>query len=241
VGQTSGCLECGVQWPIDEGARRALAATGAQPSALHNNCSGKHSGFICVACAMDTLPEGYVRPEHPVMREVTSALSSMTDVWLDASNRAVDGCSIPAYAIPLRALALAFARFGSGQGLGPARTAAARRLREAVSTAPMMVGGTGRFDTRVMTALGTRAFVKSGAEGVHCGALPELGLGFAVKCADGSSRASQVAAAALLQRYLPLEGDAATLLAELVRPVLRNWNRLEVGFLRPAAGALAAA
>jgi L-asparaginase II len=233
--QTPECLECGTHWPSDEAASRALVAEHAYPSALHNNCSGKHSGFVCVACAMGSSPRGYVQPDHPAMQEVTAALSGMSGTRLDASNRAVDGCSIPTYAIPLRALALAFARFGSGQGLDPTRAAAARRLRAAVAANPMMVAGTGRFDTRVMTALGARAFVKTGAEGVHCAALPELGLGFAVKCADGAGRASQLVTATLLQRYVAVDGDAAGLLAELARPVLRNWNGLEVGSLRLAA------
>jgi L-asparaginase II len=234
AGQGPECLECGVQWPSDAAATRALAAAGERPSALHNNCSGKHSGFVCLACAIGTSPVGYVRPEHPAMREVTAALAAMTGVRLDESNRAVDGCSIPTYAIPLRALALAFARFGSGQHLAPGRAAAAMRLRQAVAAAPLMVAGTGRFDTRVMEALGMRAFVKVGAEGVYCGALPEAGIGFAVKCGDGAGRGAQVATAALLRRFLKPGGQAAALLDELERPVLHNWNRIAVGSLRPA-------
>ena len=83
AGQSPACLECGVQWPSDARATRALAASGQEPGAIHNNCSGKHSGFVCVSCAMGQDPAGYVRPDHPAMREVTAALSAMTGTPLD--------------------------------------------------------------------------------------------------------------------------------------------------------------
>ncbi len=232
AGRGVAALECGVHWPLDEVSARALAARGEAPSALHNNCSGKHSGFVCLACGMDLDPAGYIQPGHAAMREVTAALAAMTGERLDESNRATDGCSIPTYAIPLRSLALAFARFGSGGGLAPQRAAAAARLRNAVMAHPFMIGGTGRFGTSVMQALGTRAFVKSGAEGVYVAALPESGLGIAVKCDDGAGRAAEVATAALLARFLP---EAAETLARFRRPELRNWNGIAVGALRSAA------
>lgn len=234
AGRDESCLECGAHWPLGEAAARALAAAGGAPGALHNNCSGKHAGFICLACDRGENPAGYVGPDHPTMREVTDALAAVTGARLGAENRAVDGCSIPTYAIPLRALAHGFARFGAGR-LAPARAAAAARIRAAVAANPMMVAGTGRFDTRLMGALGARVFSKTGAEGVFCVALPELGLGIALKCADGAGRAAEAATAALIGRFLPAAGAEAAILAELASPVLRNWNGIEVGAIRPAA------
>ena len=230
AGRDGSCLECGAHWPYYEPAARALAAAGGTPLALHNNCSGKHSGFVCLACDAGDDPAGYVRPEHPTMQRVTAALAETTVTVLDARNRGTDGCSIPTYAIPLRALALAFARFGTGHGWSADRAAAAARIRAAVAAHPFMVAGTGRFDTEVMQALGARMFSKTGAEGVHCVALPELGLGFAVKCDDGAGRAADLVAAALTERFL-----GAALPESLRNPVLRNWNGIEVGGLRVAA------
>jgi L-asparaginase II len=235
AGRDVGCLECGTHWPMNEAAARALAASGQEASALHNNCSGKHSGFVCLACASGEDPKGYVMPDHPTMRQVTAALAELTGVTLDARNRAVDGCSIPTFAIPLSALALAFARFGAGQGMDATRAAAAMRIRAAVAANPLMVSGTGRFDARLMTALGARVFSKSGAEGVFCAALPELGLGIAVKCDDGAGRAAEVATAALVARLLPTNGEARTALDGLAAPELRNWNGIHVGDIRATA------
>ena len=234
VGRNEGALECGAHWPLGERASRALARVGAVPSALHNNCSGKHAGFICFACAQGLDPEGYVAPDHPVQREVASAIANVTEAGLDNETRAIEGCSIPTYAIPLRALAYGFARFGAGQGLEPARARAAARIRAAVAANPAMIAGPGRFDTEVMTILGPRAFTKSGAEGVFCAALPELGLGLAVKADDGAGRAAQTMIAALLDRLGGFDEGLRARLAPFVRPRLLNWRGIEVGALRPA-------
>jgi L-asparaginase II len=235
AGRDGSCLECGAHWPLGTDAAQALAASGGRPSALHNNCSGKHAGFVCTACAIGTEPAGYVGPEHPVMRMVTAALAEVTGTALDCAEHGTDGCSIPAYALPLRALALGFARFGTGRGFGPVRAAAAHRIRTAVAAHPFMVAGTGRFDTELMGAFGVRTFVKTGAEGVYCAALPELGLGLAIKCDDGAGRAAQVITATLIRHFLkPGDDPAASALDRLAGPELRNWNGVHVGALRPA-------
>lgn len=235
-------LECGAHWPYNEQATRTLAHDGQAPSALHNNCSGKHAGFVCLGCQLHGgradlrgFLSGYVKPEHPVMREVSAALQAATGFDLSTSARGTDGCSIPTHAVPLRHLALAFARVATGQGLSADHARAARRLRQAVARTPFYVGGTGRFDTRVMERLGERVFCKVGAEGVHCAALPELGLGVAVKMDDGNNaRACEVVLAALLQRLLPLDDADAGFVHGLSDLTLRNWNGLEVGRLAAA-------
>ncbi len=240
-------LECGTHWPYHDGSIKALAAAGGAPSALHNNCSGKHSGFVCLGCLMAAergsdaraFLRGYVTPEHPVMREVTASLESTTGFALAGTARGIDGCSIPTYAIPLRHLAHAFAKVATGQGLREGQARAARRLRQAVAAAPYMVAGSGRFDTRVMQALGERVFCKVGAEGMHCAAFPTLGLGAAIKMDDGNTaRAVEVVMAAVTAALLPLEGADAALLHELADLPMRNWNGLEVGQLRWAGASV---
>ena len=235
-------LECGTQWPSYDGATKALAAAHRQPNALNNNCSGKHSGFVCVGCMMAqgrdvaAFVKGYVQPDHPVMREVTASLQAATGFDLSRAARGTDGCSIPTYAIPLRHLAHAFARVATGVGLSSAHASAAKRLRQAVAKAPFMVAGTGRMDTRVMERFGERVFCKVGAEGVYCAALPELGLGVAIKMDDGNNaRACEVAFAAVLERLLPLSAEDGTFLRSFSDATLKNWNGIEVGRLRAAA------
>jgi L-asparaginase II len=229
------CLECGVHWPLSEDASRALAAAGEKPTVLHNNCSGKHAGFICLACGLGENPAGYVKPQHKVQQVVRSSLEDLTGASHTPDEMGIDGCSIPTYAIPLPALAFGFAKFGSGHGVSKGCATAAQRIRQAVAKNPFMVAGTGRFDTRVMEGLGERAFVKAGAEGVYCAALPELGYGVALKVDDGNARAAQVMMASLLLQFLDLEDDQNSFVDGLARPVLRNWNGMEIGSIRPTA------
>ena len=239
AGLDANVLECGAHWPYLESAARALAAHGREPSALNNNCSGKHAGFLCFACALhggrpdlQQYVRGYVRAEHPVMREVTSALQATTNYDLANTPRGIDGCSIPTFAIPLKNLAHAFARVGTGVGLSAGHADAAKRLRAAVAKAPYLVAGSGRFDTRVMERLGARVFCKVGAEGVFCAALPERGLGVAIKIDDGNNaRAAEVVMAAVIEAFVPLDDGEATFMRSLSDLAMKNWNGIEVGRL----------
>ena len=228
-------LECGAHWPSHQPSAQALARAGGAATALHNNCSGKHAGFICAACASGIDHRGYVAVDHPVQRAVRAVLEDLSGIALSEQHYGIDGCSIPTWGMPLTALARAFARFGSGQGLGAERAGAAARLRAACAAQPFFVAGSGRFCTEVMQLLGSRALVKTGAEGVFCAALPEQGLGIALKCEDGAGRAAEVMMAALLARFLPLSDDERAALDRFLHPVLRNWNGIAVGSLRPTA------
>lgn len=226
-------LECGAHWPSHQPASQALARSGAAPSALHNNCSGKHASFVCVSCARGVDHRGYVAAGHPVQREVRAVIETLTGVGVSEDQCGVDGCSIPTWGVPLSALAHAFARFGTGLGLAPERARAAARIRAACAAQPWFVAGTGRFCSEIMRLVGVRALVKTGAEGVFCAALPGQGLGIALKCDDGAGRAAEVMMAALLARYLPVADGERSALDRYVRPVLRNWNGIAVGGLRP--------
>jgi len=240
AGRSVDDLECGVHMPANELASRALILAREAPTALHNNCSGKHAGFICLACHRDVDPKGYVGPDHPVQREITATLAEMTGAPLDARNRGVDGCSIPAYAIPLDRLALGFARFITGEGLSAARATAAKRLADACMAEPWFVAGMGRFCTRAMALMPGRLFVKTGAEGVFCAAFPELGLGLALKCDDGAPRAAEAMMAAAIEAFV-VTGGRGTSLAEwdeMRGPGRRIVSRRGaiVGEVRPVAG-----
>lgn len=119
AGQAPACLACGSHWPLDERAGRALAKAGETTSPLHNNCSGKHAGFICFACGLGESPRCYTEPDHPVQRMISSAREDLTGASHKVDVRGIDGCSIPTYAIPLSAMAFGFAKFGSGIGISP--------------------------------------------------------------------------------------------------------------------------
>ncbi len=238
LGLDGEALECGAHWPLNGTASRALAAAGQAPSRLHNCCSGKHAGFLCLACARGEETAGYLGLEHPVQVEVRAAIAETTDHDLSTAPIGMDGCGAPTYALPLGAIALGFARFGSGSGLPSARAEAAQRLMRAAWSAPTMISGARRFDTEAMQSLAGSAFVKSGAEGVYVAALPEFGLGVAVKIDDGAERAAEAAMAATLVRLLTPDGAAADTLAARTRRPLYSAAGDEVGEVRIVDGAL---
>lgn len=183
--------ECGAHWPSEEHAHHALVREGKDCLQVHNNCSGKHAAMLALARQLNVDSKGYVQRQHPVQQAIARAIGAICDCDLEAAACGVDGCSVPTWAIPIRNLALGFARF-----CAPEHNAG-QRIIAAVRAHPFMVSGTGGFDTKLMQAV-PRVFVKGGAEGVHCGCIPHAGLGIAIKCDDGAGRASNVAMAAVL-------------------------------------------
>ena len=219
-------LACGVHWPVSDQAMRALIKAGRRPLAIHNNCSGKHAGMLAACVHLGLDPRGYERPDHQLQIMIAGIISETCGVKLDRAGMGVDGCSLPTWSLPLAALARGFARFGTGEGLAPVRAAATARLRQACFAAPELVAGEGRFDTVAMRALAPELFVKGGAEGVHCAALPGQGLGIALKIDDGAKRGDERALAELLAALLP---KARSALADQLDGETLNWRGVSVG------------
>lgn len=232
VGLDVDALECGAHMPTNGAAREALRAAGEAPSALHNNCSGKHSGMLSVALAMGVDPRGYVDRDHAVQQQVRAAVEAVIGEPLTEARCGTDGCSIPTFAAPLRAFALGFARMATGQGLSPDHAAAATRLFDAATAHPHLVAGTGHFDTVVMGAFGGRLMQKGGAEAVQCGAIRDKGWGYALKCDDGNMAASHAMIAALFMQYAGPDAAQRAVLAPFLHQTARNVRGTEVGEMR---------
>ncbi|MFT3989694.1 asparaginase [Aestuariivirga sp.] len=215
--------ECGAHWPIDSVAEHAAVRASDAPLQVHNNCSGKHAGMLALARQLGAERHDYVKPGHPVQQAIAETMGALCGCDLAQQPVGIDGCSVPTWAIPLRNLALGFARL-------PSRPAG-QRIIAAVRAHPFMVAGTKRFDTDLMETV-PRAFVKTGAEGVYCGAIPHAGLGIALKCDDGAGRAAEVAMAHLLASLDVWTPDEREALEAFSRKHLRNWRKLDVGEVR---------
>ncbi len=193
IGCTVDDLSCGAHAPLGEAAAAGLAASGRAPTAAHNNCSGKHAGFLTVCRHLDLPVEGYLAPDHPLHRDhVTPALEAALGIDASGQRPGIDGCGIPVWAAPLDRLAAGWAGLSMGEE--------GRRLLAAMTAEPFLVAGTGRACTRLISATDGEAVVKAGAEGVFCGVLPDSGTGIALKVRDGASRAADAAVAWLLAR-----------------------------------------
>lgn len=229
LGLDETALECGPHAPSHEPTHHAMIAAGRTPSPLHNNCSGKHAGFLTIARHLGVPIRGYIRPDHPVQQRVTAIIEEMTGcVGMPGG---IDGCGIPAFAPPLVATATAMAQLADPIAQSPERRHAAGAILAAMRRHPALVGGSGRLDSALMQAVPTVA-AKGGAEGFHIAILTEQGLGIAVKMDDGARRGAEVAILSVLDRLGVLDHHVKSALAEWMEPPIRNVAGLVVGKVR---------
>jgi L-asparaginase II len=230
LGMGEGDLRCGAHEPYDRVERVHLAKTDASPCQFHNNCSGKHSGFLTVMQHMRAGPE-YTEIDHPLQHAVRSAFEEVTGEA--AAGWGIDGCSAPNFACTVAGLARAMAGFAGASAGGDRRQQAMVRLRTAMAAHPMLVAGTGRACTELMQAMGGRVAIKTGAEAVFVAIVPDLKIGIALKIEDGNTRASEAVLTAMLIKLGVL--DAAHPAAQRRLPNAQiNWRGLNTGELRLA-------
>jgi L-asparaginase II len=227
-------LACGPHLPIGEEAAHAMLRARKTPTRLHNNCSGKHTGFLTLARHLGAPVEDYVGLEHPVQRAVRQTVGELCDSEPSSMPVGIDGCAAPNFALPLSKLALGFARLADPTGLGKTRSKAAKRLMSAVTRHPLFESGTGRADAIFIAAAGGGTMTKVGAEAVYGAAIPSLGLGVALKIDDGAGRGAETAIAAILGRLGVLDPQSAVAASFIAAPV-RNWRGEQCGVRRPSA------
>ena len=232
LGLTESDLRCGPQDPEDRPARDGLIRAYRAPCQIHNNCSGKHSGFLTLNKHLKAGPD-YTEADHPVQKAVRGAFEEMTGET--SPGFGIDGCSAPNFATSLQGLARAMARFATADDSGGARSRAAYRLTRAMASHPELIEGSGGADTDLMRAMAGRVATKGGADGVYVAIIPELRLGIALKIMDGAARAKEAAIASLLVRVGVLDaGHPAT--QDRLGIDLRNRRGLRFGELRLAQG-----
>ena len=225
AGVAEACYECGASNPIASEATFQLVRHGEKPQQVHNPCSGKHAGMLALAKFLNVPLEGYSQINHPVQRAVAACLSRYCDLDVSNAPHAIDGCSLPAWALPMQNVALGFARLGAVQEDSP------RRIINSARQHPFMIAGTGQFDTKIMQAV-PRLFIKFGAEGVFCGAIPHSGLGFALKCDDGAKRGAEVAAAHMLANLNVWTPEELGVISAMSQGNICNARKIDVGEIR---------
>ncbi len=234
AGLAPDALQCGAHPPVHEPSARALIRAGEAPTALHNNCSGKHAAMLAACVASGWSLGDYLEPAHPLQRLNRENVARTAGVTPEQVHIAIDGCSAPVFAVPLGAAARLVATVAdpAGGGLAGELRAAAERLGAAVRAAPEMLGGTGRSDTDVIRATGGRVLCKVGAEGVWCLGVAERGLGVTVKCLDGSAQAARHVGLELLRACGVLDDAAWEALLPHRDTVVRNHRGLDTGRVR---------
>ena len=223
-------LRCGAHEPFDREERDRLIRGSEAPCQLHNNCSGKHCGFLTVTQHLKAGPE-YNELDHPLQRAIRAATEEVTGETI--AGWGIDGCSAPNFAMSLGGLARGMAAFANARHGNGARQSAMHRLARSMAAHPDLVAGSGRACTELMQAMGGKVAIKTGAEAVFIAILPEKGFGIALKVLDGNTRASEAAIAHLLVRAGVLEAAHPATIKRL-NPVQKNWRGFATGEVRVA-------
>jgi L-asparaginase II len=195
IGMNASALKCGAHEPYSAEAARELRERNDQPTVLHNNCSGKHTGMLALALHLNAPTETYDQPDNPVQLSIGRCVAQFSGVPLEDIAVGVDGCGVPTFGVTVRAMALMYARLVAvPEDFDDATRAACRRIVAAMTRYPEMIGGRAeRLDTVIMQAAQGAVVSKVGAEGVYtAGVVPceewPRGLGLALKIEDGEDR-----------------------------------------------------
>ncbi len=227
LGETD--LRCGPQMPQDRAAFNDLIRSDTTPCQIHNNCSGKHSGFLTLSKHLRGGPE-YVDFDHPVQRACLAAFEETTGETSPGAG--IDGCSAPNPACTMLGMARAMASFAAARDGADARQTAMVRLWQAMIAHPDLVAGDRHGATALMRATNQPVAIKNGAEGYYSAIIPGLRMGIALKVMDGAIRGSNCAIAALLIRLGVLDPDHPTARRFVNAPIL-NRRGLETGVIKP--------
>jgi len=232
LGVSEDILQCGTHEPLGKEAAEDLRAAGLQATRLHCNCSGKHLGFIA-ASKLKGLPlHDYHKVEHTIQKEVRNILSEFGNVQHADIVTGTDGCSVPVYGMPLRNMALVYARLCDESFADGRYRKSQNYILSAMTMYPEMIAGKDRFDTEIMKNFGDRVITKMGAEGVCCAGLPGKGVGFALKIEDGSPRAIEpVVLEALIQMEV-IKGDEIEDLMKFLEPPIISRKQEKIGHIR---------
>ncbi|WP_108815617.1 asparaginase [Loktanella sp. Alg231-35] len=228
---TDDAFRCGPQMPSDKPARKGLIRAHAEPCQIHNNCSGKHAGFLTLTKHLGAGPD-YELIDHPVQQACKAAFEEVTEETSPMFG--IDGCSAPNHACTVHGLARAMAFFASAGDRSDRRSQAAVKLTQAMATFPELVAGETRACTDLMRAMDHKVAIKTGAEGVFAAIIPEMRLGVALKIRDGATRASEAAIAAILVKLGVLDAAHPAAIARM-QPAVKNWRGTVTGRIRPAA------
>jgi L-asparaginase II len=231
IGLDEKALQCGIHPPLHQPTADALKENHISLSPLHNNCSGKHAGMLACVKFLNLPVENYLEPENEVQKRIFKDIQTFSRYKKMIVG--IDGCSAPVYGMPLRNMAFLYAQLATESNPHLAR------IYRVMTQYPLLVGGTGRFDSELMKHVSIVS--KVGAEAVHCVGIRKehsptrSPLGIAVKCLDGNPRAVPSVIMEILRQLKVVTADQLEALDKFVKPMVtnqvgKNVGRMEVKF-----------
>jgi len=235
LGLAESNLDCGSAAPMHIPSAKKLVASGKEFEALNNACSGKHSGMLALSLLLDAPLTGYIHREHPVQQEMLHTVCQCAALSPDQVYLGIDGCGVPVFGLPVRNMAMAYARLSLPEGyFNPARIKALHTIRDAMTSHPYFVAGTDRLDTVLMEVTKGKVVAKLGSEGVYCIGIVNRGIGLALKIEDGNYRAIDPVVIQALKQLNYITDAEFEALRHLWRPKLKNHRGDEIGHLEAA-------
>ncbi|WP_240417463.1 asparaginase [Paenibacillus periandrae] len=228
-------LCCGIHEPFHEPTAERLKQANQPFTPLRNNCSGKHTGMLALAQMLGISNHSYIEITHPVQQLMLHVIAEMSNLLPEQITLGTDGCGVPVFAMPLEALAFAYAQLGNPVNLSSARKEACSRIIRAISSEPYYIAGSDRFDTRLIEVTNGRIIGKMGAEGLFTLTIPEKSWGIALKIEDGAKRALYPAVMETLIQLNLLQDQEIEALRSFHHPAIKNCHDHIVGSIQPNA------
>ena len=234
IGLNANHLKCGVHQPSHRWTAKKLSSEGKAPLPIHNTCSGKHAAMLALCVFNAWQIENYCRMEHPVQQMIIQEIAQMTEVPKDNIGVGIDGCGVPVFFLPLKQLALAYAKLTEPySSKEQSKDSPLARMMKAVLNHPEMIAGDERICTDIMRTLRNRVFAKTGADGGYALSIMDKGLGVGIKVEDGNSRALHSVVIETLNQLGLLHEKERKNLSRYHHPVILNYQREEVGVIEP--------
>lgn len=235
IGLSLDCLDCGSSEPMFRPAAYKILASGSKYLAANNACSGKHTGMLMLSLLLNKSVSEYIRKDHPVQQAMLKVISECSSFLPDDIELGVDGCGVPVFGLPLKNMAMAYARLSLPEGyFNQQRVEAINTIREAMTSNPYYVAGTGRLDTVLMEVTRGKIVAKLGAEGIYCVGIANQGVGLALKVEDGNYRPIDPVVIHILKGLGFLSDSEFSQLQHLWRPEVKNHRGEVIGHIEVA-------
>lgn len=232
IGLVTDNLLCGTTKPIHKPTANKMALEKVKPSSIHCPCSGKHAGMLSIAIHEKMSLDDYYHLEHPVQQIMLETMAEMAEMNKGDIKIGIDGCGVPVFGMPVKAMALAYANFARPEKLSEKRREACLKLSKIMGENPQLIAGSGRFTTELVKQLGTKIVAKDGTEGIFCIGVPEKGLGVAIKIEDGGARALAPVTLRILDKLEVLTKEDKEALHSYYYPQIKNFRDEVIGEIR---------
>ena len=234
TGFTEEALQCGPHFPGHTPTQHNMIRNYQQPTAIHSNCSGKHTGML-IGCKLKGFPiERYLDLSHPIQQEILHTLEKVSGTPSNNIETAIDGCGVPTFALPIEKIALLFSRLADPVLItNPNRQKGLKNIRNAMISHPHNMSGSGRFCAALMKIFPNQIVLKSVAAGVYGIGLPNQGLGIGLKIENGLGEPRYATVLTVLKKLNILPPDGLDQLWHQFCPPVRNHRQQTVGNIHP--------